>query len=86
MGHQPDPRFSVGQRVKSFRGELATVRSVHPSPIIGKSHRVKVHFDKDTKPTNIAYYEEVFEPAEKMSLDDVTDWTRNLSPSQFGRR
>lgn len=86
MGHQPDPRFSVGQRVKSFRGESATVHRVIPTETIGKSHRVQVTFDGDDKPDARHFYEEVFEPHGEISEDDIKGWANKLNPDQFGSR
>lgn len=71
MGMNGEPKFAVGDRVVSFRGEYATVVAVRDSQHPGKSNRVYVQFDADMQPCTIEYYETVFSLAQ---LDmDATD-------------
>lgn len=58
---KPPPKFSVGDRVISFKGELATVIWVRTVDHPGKSHRVSVHWDDSDREDKIEYYEGVFE-------------------------
>lgn len=60
MGMHGEPKFAVGDRVVSFRGEYATVTAVRDSEHPGKSNRIYVHFDADWEPCKIEFYETVF--------------------------
>lgn len=58
----PHNLFRVGDKVKSFRGEDATVIEVEESKAWrSRSHRVTVEWDDKVKnPDKRSYYEEVF--------------------------
>lgn len=57
-----DPIFVPGDRVVSFRGELATVKEYRVIDEPGKSNRVTVQWDKDDPEDEdkIEYYAGVF--------------------------
>jgi hypothetical protein len=63
MTQPNDPVFKPGDRVISFRQELATVYSYRVVPYEGKSNRVSVIFDNDTEPSP-EYYASVFRALE----------------------
>lgn len=58
MMSSPFPKFKVGDKVISFRGERATVRVVYQVDTPGKSHRVGVTWENEDEGM---YYEQVFE-------------------------
>lgn len=54
-------KFKVGDEVVSFRGEKATVIGTKESFVPGKSNRVSVKWEKESRnPDKREYYEEVF--------------------------
>jgi len=56
------PKFQPGDRVISFRGELATIKTSRQVWEPGKSHRVTVIWANELQnPDNTEYYEKVFE-------------------------
>jgi hypothetical protein len=67
MPKKPPPKFKVGDKVTSHRGEKATVTRVRHVEDPGKSHRVGVKWDSKSKPKDDAvdYYEHVFHDRRK---------------------
>jgi hypothetical protein len=60
MTDKAEPRFVVGDRVVSFRGERATVTWVGRAEAPHRSHRVCVHFDGKLEADRRDFYETVF--------------------------
>lgn len=63
MTTERQPKYSIGDRVKTFRGEEGTITGVFPPSRPGASFKYDFEYDDRAHPGH--YYEEVFEPLDQ---------------------